>query len=189
VGWSGVYLWMAAIMGLMMVFTLLVPEPKTDREAMQQEAEARYAHLLHVGSSRSARLAVWFSVTLIEPFAEFFRRNGWQLALAVLLFVFLFKIGEAFLGRMSIVFYREVGFSNGGIAQYSNLVGFGLPILFSLVGSRITIRYGIVKCLFIGGIAMAASKLMFSWIALVGRSERLFLGAILVEKCCAAFSS
>src|SRR5690606_17344793 len=124
VGWSGVYLWMAIIMGLLMVCTLLVSEPKTDREAMQQAAEARYASLLQLGGSRRERLAVWLSVTLIEPFADFFRRNGWQLALAILLFVFTFKIGEAFLGRMSIVFYREVGFSNEQIAYYSKLMGF-----------------------------------------------------------------
>mgnify|MGYP000911621533 CR=1 FL=1 len=189
VGWSGVYLWMAAIMALMMLLTLLVPEPKTDREAMQKLAEERYAHLLHVGSSRRERLVVWLSVTLIEPFADFFRRNGWQLALAILLFVFLFKIGEAFLGRMSIVFYREIGYSNEQIAHYSKLVGFGLTVLFTLVGSRINIRYGIVKGLFIGGVAMAASNLMFSWIALVGPSEKLFLAAILVDNFCAAFSS
>src|SRR5690606_37913689 len=164
VSWSGVYFWMAIIMGVMLVFTLLVPEPKTDREAMQLAAEARYANMLHMGSSRRERVAVWLSVTLIEPFADFFRRNGWQLALAILLFVFLFKIGEAFLGRMSIVFYREVGFSNEQIAHYSKLVGFGLTVLFTLAGSRLNIRYGIVKGLFIGGIAMAASNLMFSWI-------------------------
>lgn len=189
VSWSGVYLWMAIIMGVMMVFTLLVPEPKTDREAMQLVAEARYANMLQMGSSRRERVAVWLSVTLIEPFADFFRRNGWQLALAILLFVFLFKIGEAFLGRMSIVFYREVGFSNEQIAHYSKLVGFGLTVLFTLAGSRLNIRYGIVKGLFIGGIAMAASNLMFSWIALVGPNETLFLAAILVDNFCAAFSS
>ncbi len=189
IGWAGVYLWMAAIMGLLMCFTLLVREPASNREALFRETELRYAGALHVGSSRSERLVVWLTVTIVEPFAEFFRRNGWQLALAILLFVFLFKIGEAFLGRMSIVFYREVGFTNEQIAYYSKLVGFGLTILFTLVGSRINIRYGIVRGLFIGGIAMAASNLMFSWIALVGPSEKLFMAAILVDNFCAAFSS
>lgn len=189
IGWAGVYLWMAAIVGLMMVFTLLVREPVTDREALLEKAEARYAGMLHIGSTRGERLLVWLTVTVVEPFAEFFRRNGWKLAVSILLFVFLFKIGEAFLGRMSIVFYREVGFSNEQIAYYSKLVGFGLTVVFTLIGSRINIRYGIVRGLFIGGVAMAASNLMFSWIALVGPNEKLFMAAILVDNFCAAFSS
>lgn len=189
IGWAGVYLWMAGIMGLMMVFTLIVREPVTDREALQRAAELRYAGMLQIGSTRWQRFVLWLTVTVAEPFAEFFRRNGWKLALSILLFVFLFKIGEAYLGRMSIVFYREVGFSNEQIAHYSKLVGWGLTILFTLIGSSINIRFGIIRGLFIGGIAMAASNLMFSWIALVGPSEMLFMAAIVVDNFCAAFST
>ena len=53
------------------------------------------------------------------PLLSFFRRNGFAIALAILGFIFLFKIGEAFLGRMSIVFYKEMGFSKSDIALYS----------------------------------------------------------------------
>ena len=44
------------------------------------------------------------------------------IAVGILGFVFLFKIGEAFLGRMSIVFYKEIGFSKGQIAIYSKRI-------------------------------------------------------------------
>ena len=189
VGWAGIYVWMAVITGLLMMFTLIVREPLTDRDALQRAAELRYAGMLHMGSGRWQRFVLWLTVTVVEPFADFFRRNGWKLALSILLFVFLFKIGEAFLGRMSIVFYREVGYSNEQIAYYSKLVGFGLTVLFTLIGSSINIRYGIVRGLFIGGVAMAASNLMFSWIALVGPSEPLFMAAIVVDNFCAAFST
>lgn len=189
IGWSTVYLWLAAIMGLMMVFTLLVKEPKTDREALQKLAEQRYDKRITLGSSAWQTFLVRVSVTVIEPFADFFRRNGWQLACAVLAFVFLFKIGEAFLGRMSIAFYREVGFSNEQIAEYSKMIGWFLTIFFTLVGSAINIRYGIVRGLFIGGVAMAASNLMFAWIAVVGPSETLFMATIVVDNFTSAFSS
>ncbi|WP_339614751.1 MFS transporter [uncultured Gilvimarinus sp.] len=189
VGWSGVYLWMALVMALLMVFTLLVREPVTDREQLQAAAQLRYAGALKAGSGRIDRILVWLSVTVIEPFADFFRRNGWRLAVSILLFVFLFKIGEAFLGRMSIVFYREIGFSNEDIAHYSKLIGWGLTVGFTLLGSTINIRYGIVRGLFIGGVAMAASNLMFAWIAVTGPDERLFMAAIVVDNFCAAFST
>ena len=51
-----------------------------------------------------------------NPLSSFFNNNGVRIGIAILVFVFLFKIGEAFLGRMSLVFYKEIGFSKGDIA-------------------------------------------------------------------------
>ncbi len=135
------------------------------------------------------RFLVRLGVTVVEPFAEFVRRNGLQLALMIFAFVFLFKLGEAFLGRMSIQFYREVGFSNEQIADYSKLVGWVATCVFTLVGSFLNVRFGLVRGLLIGGVAMAGSNLMFAWIALAGPSESLFLAAILVDNFTTAFSS
>lgn len=188
-GWNQVYLLLAGVMGVMMLFTLLVPEPVSEREQLQAEAELRYAQRLGLSQNLWQRLLVRLSVTVVEPFAEFVRRNGLQLALMILAFVFLFKLGEAFLGRMSIQFYREVGFSNEQIAQYSKLVGWGATCVFTLLGSLVSVRFGLVRGLLIGGIAMAASNLMFALIALVGPSEPLFLAAILVDNFTTAFSS
>ena len=42
-------------------------------------------------------------------------------------------------------------------------------------------RYGIVKGLFISGIAMAASNLAFAWIAIAGPKLSLYAFAIIVD--------
>lgn len=186
-GWPAVYLGMAVLIGLLMVFTLCSREPQSQREQLQRDAAARYQSRL--GQARTASYLVWLSVTVLEPFVEFFRRNGWQLAILIISFVFLFKVGEAFLGRMSIQFYKEIGFSNQQIAEYSKLVGWVATIAFTLLGSAINIRFGIIRGLFIGGIAMAASNLMFAWIALAGPKPELFIAAILVDNFTAAFST
>ena len=144
---------------------------------------------LHQPLSPAQRLVVWLMVSFIEPLAEFFRRNGIQLALSVLLFIFLFKIGEAFLGRMSIVFYKEVGFSNTDIALYSKLVSWWVTIVFSLLGSLVTIRYGILRGLFIGGLAMGASNLMFALLASVGPDKVLLVSAVVVDGFTSAWST
>ena len=183
IGWNGVYYGMAGIVGILMLFTLLVGEPNTQREALQQQAESRHNQV--VGS----KVVAWFSVTVIEPFYDFFKRNGVQVAITLLLFVFLFKIGEAFLGRMSITFYKEVGFSNEQIGHYSKLIGWGATIFFTLLGSVFNVKFGIVRGLMIGGIAMAASNLMFAWIAKVGPNEHLFLATIIVDNFTTAFST
>ena len=48
---------------------------------------------------------------------------GFTIAVAILGFVFLFKVGEAFLGRMSVIFYKEIGFTKSDIALYSKGLG------------------------------------------------------------------
>lgn len=186
IGWNGVYYGMAGFIGLLILFTLFVGEPNTQRDALQAKAESRYAKRLKQGENS---VLVWFSVTVIEPFAEFFRRNGVKVALTLLLFVFLFKIGEAFLGRMSIVFYKEIGFSNEQIGHYSKLIGWGATVVFTLIGSAINVRFGVVKGLLIGGLSMAASNLMFALMAQVGPNEDLFLATIIVDNFTSAFAT
>ncbi len=186
IGWNGVYLYMAGFVGILMLFTLLIKEPITQREALQKQAEAHYLRHHH---SLVRRIFTWIFVTVFEPFIDFFRRNGFKVALTLLLFVFLFKIGEAFLGRMSITFYKEIGFSNDQIGHYTKLLGWGITIFFTLVGSAINVRFGVVKGLLIGGTAMAASNLMFSWIATVGPDENLFLATLVVDNFTSAFST
>ncbi len=139
--------------------------------------------------STSIRLTAWLLTTLVAPIQEFFQRNGVKLSLSILLFIFLFKLGEAYLGRMSIVFYREVGFSNADIAYYSKMINWSVTIVFSLIGSIFTIRYGILKGLFIGGIAMSASNLLFSVIAIVGPNKELFAFTVLVDGFTSAWGS
>ena len=58
----------------------------------------------------------------------------------ILSFIFLFKIGEAFLGRMSIVFYKEIGFSKGDIAIYSKTLGWITTVIFTLLGGIFAMR-------------------------------------------------
>ncbi|OEF93097.1 AmpG family muropeptide MFS transporter [Vibrio splendidus] len=183
IGWNGVYYGMAGIVAILMLFTLFVGEPTTQREALQKEAQQRHNKV--VGS----KVVAWLSVTVLEPFYDFFKRNGVQVAITLLLFVFLFKIGEAFLGRMSIPFYKEIGFSNEQIGHYSKLIGWGATIFFTLLGSVFNVKFGIVRGLMIGGVAMAASNLMFAWIAQVGPNEHLFLATIIVDNFTTAFST
>lgn len=142
-----------------------------------------------VNTGFGSRWLVWLLVSFVEPLAEFFRRNGVQLALSILLFIFLFKIGEAFLGRMSIVFYKELGFSNADIALYSKLVSWWVTIVFSLLGSVVTIHYGVLRGLFIGGLAMAGSNLMFALMAIVGANKGLLVSAVVVDGFTTAWST
>ncbi len=142
-----------------------------------------------VRQSPWTRVVAWLTATVVGPFQSFFRSNGVRVALALIGFILLFKLGEAFVGRMSVVFYEEVGFSKTDIALYSKGLGWVTTVVFTLLGGWFTIRSGIVKALFISGIAMAGTNLMFSLLAWVGDSQMLFAITVLVDDIAAAFAT
>jgi|TARA_B100000700_G_scaffold163390_1_gene180849 PAT family beta-lactamase induction signal transducer AmpG len=179
--WPNIYLLLSVIMVLLMCATCIADEPQIDREALLEK--------ITDANATSSPLAYWIRTTLITPFAEFFNRNGVKLAASFLLFIFLFKIGEAFLGRMSIIFYKEVGFSNSDIATYSKLLNWWVTIVFSLLGGLVNIRYGIYRGLMIAGVAMAASNLLFALIAQTGPSTSLLAITVIVDGFTGAWST
>ncbi|MEC8489697.1 MAG: MFS transporter, partial [Pseudomonadota bacterium] len=179
--WPNIYLLLGALMALLMCATCLANEPHIDREALLKKITAK--------DTKQSPVFHWIQTTLVTPFAEFFNRNGVKLAASFLLFIFLFKIGEAFLGRMSIVFYKEIGFSNSDIATYSKLLNWWVTIVFSLLGGLVNIRYGIYRGLMIAGVAMAASNLLFALIAQTGPSTSLLAITVIVDGFTGAWST
>ena len=189
--WGEIYFVLAGIMAILMLIVTFSTEPVTDRAVQHALASERYSKMFHADAimTNTQKAVNWLLVTLVEPFREFFNRNSFKLALSILLFIFLFKIGEAFLGRMSIVFYKELGFSNSDIGSYSKLLNWWVTIVFAVIGGMVNIRYGIYRGLMTGGIAMAASNLMFALMAHVGPDKTLFVATIFVDGFTAAWSS
>ena len=140
-------------------------------------------------SSIGAKSVAWISATIAGPVMSFFKQNGFKIALGILAFVFLFKIGEAFLGRMSIIFYKEMGFSKSDIALYSKGLGWITTVVFTLLGGLFAIRSGVIKAMFLSGILMALTNILFSILAWSGKSEWLFAIAVIFDDMAAAFAT
>ena len=172
---------------VVVLLVVLIHQLTTLNKQLILDTTEKPLHQLPV--KRLHKFTAWLLATMVAPIQEFFDRNGTKLALSILMFIFLFKIGEAYLGRMSIVFYREVGFSNEDIAYYSKLINWSTTIVFSLIGSVFTIRFGILRGLFIGGVAMAASNLLFAAMAMVGPNKALFAVTVFVDGFTSAWGS
>ena len=174
----------ACNIGLMFVHE----EQPTERQMTQKQTDQMIEEKLGF-SGIFAKTAAWVSGTIAGPIISFFKRNGFKIALGILAFIFLFKIGEAFLGRMSIIFYKEIGFSKGDIALYSKGIGWITTVLFTLMGGLFAIRAGVVKAMFVSGVLMAATNLLFAALAWSGKSELLFAVAVLLDDIAAAFAT
>jgi len=143
-----------------------------------------------LGSSNLlTRTIAWLTGTVVGPIISFFNKNGFKIALAILAFIFLFKIGEAFLGRMSVIFYKEIGFTKSDIALYSKGLGWVTTVIFTLLGGLFAIRSGVIKAMFVSGVLMASTNLLFSLLAWSGKSELLFAVAVIFDDMAAAFAT
>ena len=168
---------------------LSIPENNsTERQVLQQIADNKILNKLG-SKNRLTRIFTYISGTIINPIISFFQKNTFKVALGILGFIFLFKIGEAFLGRMSIIFYKEIGFSKTDIAFYSKGIGWITTITFTLLGGLFAIRMGLLKAMFLSGMLMALTNLMFSVLAWVGSSEILFAFTVLLDDLAAAFAT
>ena len=187
--WQATFLVLGAVIILMNIGLMFVHEPiETDRHARQKETDKIIARKL--GSSNFiTNFFAYISGTIGGPVISFFKKNGFAIAAGILGFIFLFKIGEAFLGRMSIVFYKEIGFSKGQIAIYSKGLGWITTVVFTLLGGLMAMRAGTIKTMFFAGGLMALTNLLFAVLAWTGKSELLFAIAVIADDITAAFAT
>jgi PAT family beta-lactamase induction signal transducer AmpG len=122
-----------------------------------------------------------FRQAAIDPFRDFIERNGMTVAMVILAFISLFKASDVLLARMANPFYLEVGFTKSEIAWVSGTFGFFVTFVGSYVAGTMIYRIGILRCLWISGILMMSSNLMFAFQAMLGANYPFFHLTILVE--------
>jgi len=134
------------------VLTILIKEP-----------------LLKVMPPKTVKQAV------IEPFVEFISRKGIKEAILILLFIFLYKIGDSMATALATPFYMDLGFSMTEIGVIAKTVGFWASIIGGILGGILMIKIGINRALWIFGFMQMFATLSFAWLAISGYSP-LILG-------------
>ena len=187
--WQATFLVMGVVVILMNIALMFVHENSNTERILSQKKTDEIIKNKFGNNNFLTKILSWLSGTIGGPVISFFKKNGFSIAMGILGFVFLFKIGEAFLGRMSIVFYKELGFSKSDIAIYSKTLGWITTVVFTLLGGLFAIRSGTVKTMFIAGGLMAITNLMFTLLAWSGKSELLFAAAVILDDIAAAFAT
>ena len=187
--WQVTFLILGVLVILMNIGLMFINESDvSDRQNKQKENDKLISDQLG-NENILKKFLTWIGGTISGPIISFFKKNGFSIALGILGFVFLFKVGEAFLGRMSIIFYKEIGFSKSDIAIYSKTLGWITTVIFTLLGGLFVIRSGVLKAMFLAGIIMASTNLLFSVLAWSERSEILFAIAVIFDDIAAAFAT
>jgi PAT family beta-lactamase induction signal transducer AmpG len=141
--------WVFFITGLFMLpgilTTLLVSEPREYGPPPQTMKEA-----------------------VIEPFKEFIHRSGWKHAAFILLFIFLYKLGDSMASALATPFYIELGFTRTEIGIVAKNAGLWASILGGILGAYWMLKTGVNKGLWIFGVLQAVATFGFVVLAQSG---------------------
>lgn len=147
--WQFAYLCMALSIGVGVVTTLFSKEPVRIELAKARNAKA------------------WLHQTLIEPFADFIKRYGWD-AILILSLIAIYRISDVVMGIMANPFYVDMGYTKDEVAAVSKVFGVVMTLVGAFVGGVLTLRFGVMRILFLGAILSAVSNLLFAWLATQG---------------------
>lgn len=166
-GWTATYLIMAGLMGSGVLVTLLARRERVEPEEAPVAQEAALV-----------RVRRFFRDSVIAPFKDFMTRPYWM---QVLLFIILYKLGDAFMGVMFNPFLLDIGFTKTQIAQVVKLYGLIATLLGAFAGGAMVARVGTFKTLFLCGILNALTNLLFAVQASVGDDPRMLILAVTGE--------
>ena len=154
--WQSVFMVTAAFMLIGIVMTLSIAEPKAD-----------------------ARHPTTLNQAIVDPFKEFFSRQGIQQACLILAFLLLYKLGDSMATALATPFYLDLGFSMTEIAWVANNAALWPGIIGGIIGGILMLKIGINRALWLFGLVQIVSILGFAVLARVG--EGLWLLGLVIS--------
>jgi len=145
--WSVVYWVTAGFMAVGIITTLLIKEVSDDALAPKTLREA-----------------------VVDPFVEFFSRGGIKAGLAILSFMFLYKLGDNMATALATPFYIDMGFSLTEIGSIAKVAALWAVIAGGILGGVVMLKLNINRALWIFGFVQMFSILGYVWLSTVGHN-------------------
>ena len=157
--WNVVYLLLAGLMATCILFTAFATEPEATPPATLFDA-------------------------VYLPFRDFVQRFGWRRGLAILLFVMLYRYGDALVNSLTTPFLLELGFTKTAIGTIRVGMGMVASIVGALTGGAILSQIGINRSLWIFGGLQTLSNLAYWGLAQLGQNYPAMVLTINIENFC-----
>jgi MFS transporter, PAT family, beta-lactamase induction signal transducer AmpG len=165
--WTAGYVVMAVCVAVGVAATLATAEPaKSATAAAEHASQARENPVIRVAR------------TAVTAFAEFLSRDA---AIAVLIFVVLFKFSDALAGAMTGPFVIKIGFTRDEYAAIIKGVGLAATLAGGFAGGFVARAFPLATSLWIGGILQTLANLAFSWQATIGADAVALSATITIE--------
>lgn len=167
-GWALTYRFMGMVMTVGMLAVLFSQEPSVDEEKEKSS----------------------FAFSFIAPVKELVSRPG---IVYLLLFIFCYKLGEAFTTSTSGIvmpfLIQGLGFSLETIGYINKMLGVVSILLGGLTAGYILMHYSLYRSLFVFGLLQAVTNLFFVALAIYGKSIPLLAVAVFSDNFAAGLAS
>ena len=165
--WKIAYQALAPLMLIGIITVLLIPEP-VHKKSLDGEGYS-------------------FQKSILEPFMEFFRRNGsWSLMLII--FIGVYRMSDLLVNVVANPFYMKIGFELSEIATITKVFGFVVTVLGTFIGGLSVVRYGISRPLIISSILLAITNLFFLLLESMGPNIEILILTISADNFALGFS-
>lgn len=138
--------------------------------------------------ARVNNIGEWLQSALVEPFADFFRRYGWN-ALLMLALIATYRISDIVMGIMANPFYVDMGYSKDEVAAVSKVYGLIMTLVGAALGGVLSLKFGVMRTLMLGAILSSASNLLFSWLSMHGHDVTALTLVISVDNLASGIAS
>ena len=120
----------------------------------------------------------WIKKAVLDPFIEFSQRQSW---VWILIFIAIYKLGDALAGNMTTPFLLDIGFSKIQIANIVKVIGLAATLIGLFLGGLLVAKYNIISVLFVGGFLQMFSNLFFAFQGIIGVNTNFLMLTISIE--------
>jgi PAT family beta-lactamase induction signal transducer AmpG len=127
-----------------------------------------------LGIALTLPLAAWAAraarfETLLSGLKSYFAQPG---AAAFLVFIVLYKLGDAFAGALMTPFLLQtMAFGSAEVGVVNKIIGLWLTIGGALLGGALMLKLGLWRALLLFGLLQMASNVGFWWLATMGKGQ------------------
>ena len=168
--WQAAYLTMAASMAVGVITVLFSREP------------------VPVQLPPAKNAGEWIRGAVVEPFADFLRRYGWNAA-RILALIAVYRISDVVMGIMANPFYVDMGFTKDEVAAVTKVYGVIMTLAGAFVGGVLSMRFGVMRILMLGAVLSAASNLLFAWLAGHGHDVTALIAVVSADNLAGGIAS
>ena len=168
--WQAAYLAMAASMSVGVVTVLFSREP------------------VPVVLPPAKNAAEWIKGAVVDPFADFLGRYGWQAA-QILALIAVYRISDVVMGIMANPFYVDMGFTKDEVAAVTKVYGVIMTLVGAFVGGVLSMRLGVMRILMLGAVLSAGSNLLFAWLAGHGHDVTALIAVVSADNLASGIAS
>jgi PAT family beta-lactamase induction signal transducer AmpG len=171
IAWELVYGLMAVTILFLSLLTLFIDNIKKNQQEINE---------------KNNNIKEWFILAVISPIKDLLKHQSW---LFILAFIISFKLGDAYMGSMTLPFLLEIGFSKIEIAKIVKTFGLFATLFGIFFGGYFSKKVGLNKSLWIAVFAQMFSNLSFYFLAKIGSDVDALYLVIFIENFCSGFGS